>query len=103
ILGGGNTAATDYLDRTTRDELRGRFEPIVSEKMGQVGLVRLYDRLVARYTALPLTRKPPVEMRSYVTDRALDGLFAILGEEERKIRADPGAGTTELLRRVFGS
>lgn len=103
ILGGDDTAATDYFDRTTRDELRGRFEPIVSEKMGQVGLVRLYDDLVARYMALPLTSEPPVEMRGYVTERALDGLFAILGEEERKIRADPGARTTELLRRVFGS
>jgi hypothetical protein len=103
ILGGDDTAVTDYFDRTTRDELRQRFEPIVSEKMGEVGLVRLYDDLVARYTALPLTSEPPVEMHGYVTERALDGLFAILGEEERKIRADPGARTTELLRRVFGS
>jgi hypothetical protein len=103
ILRGGDTAATDYFDRTTRDELRGRFEPIVSEKMRQVGLVRLYDDLVARYTALPLTRKPSLDMGSYVTERALDGLFAILGEEERKIRADPAARTTDLLRQVFGS
>jgi hypothetical protein len=103
ILGGDDTAATDYFDRTTRDELRRRFEPIVSEKMRQVGLVRFYNDLVARYMTLPLTRKPPVDMRSYVTERALDGLFAILGDEERKIRADPGARTTDLLRQVFGS
>jgi hypothetical protein len=102
IWQGDATAATDFFERTTRDELYGRFQPIVDEKMGQVGLARLYDDLSARYTALPFTSEPPVDMRSYVTDRALDGLFTVLGEEEQKIREDPGARTTDLLRKVFG-
>jgi hypothetical protein len=102
ILSGGDTAATEYFDRTSRDELRGRFQPIVSEKMGQVGLARLYDDLVDRYTALPFTREPPLDMSGYVTEKSLDGLFTVLGEEERRIRANPAARTTELLRRVFG-
>ena len=55
-----------------------------------------------RYTALPFTTKPPLDLQGYVAESALDGLFTVLGEEERKIRADPVARTTELLRRVFG-
>jgi hypothetical protein len=103
ILEGGDTAATEYFRRTTRAELRTRFEPIVAEKMQAVGLARLYDGLVARYEALPIPKQPAPDLQEYVTDRALDGLFTSLAEEEQRIRADPAARTTELLRRVFGA
>jgi len=102
ILNGGDTAATEYFERTTRKTLRARFEPIVSDKMDEVGLVRSYDRLIGRYEAIPFTKKPSLDLRSYVTDKSLDGLFAILGEEERKIGNDPAARVTPLLRQVFG-
>jgi len=102
ILNGGDTAATEYFDRTTRDTLRARFEPIVASKMNEVGLVRSYDDLTARYAALPFTQKPSLDLRGYVTEEALDGLFAVLGEEERKIRSDPAARVTPLLKEVFG-
>jgi hypothetical protein len=102
ILTGGDTAATEYFERTTREPLRTRFQPIVADKMNEVGLVRQYDALVARYTALPFTSKPNLDLRSYVTDKALDGLFTVLGEEERKIRTDPLARVTPLLQEVFG-
>jgi hypothetical protein len=102
ILNGGDTAATEYFERTTRGTLRARFEPIVSNKMNEVGLVRSYDQLIGRYEAIPFTKKPSLDLRSYVTDKSLDGLFAILGEEERKIRTDPAARVTPLLRQVFG-
>ena len=104
ILEGGNTAATDYFRRTTSDDLRARFAPIVEQKMSAVGLVQLYDDLVARYRAIPLAAlggQPP-DLRAHVTDGALEGLFTVLGQEEAKIRQDPGARSTELLRRVFG-
>jgi hypothetical protein len=103
IVRGGDTAATQYFERTTRQPLARRFRPIVTEKMNEVGLARLYDDLAARYAALPLTSKPAFDLRNYVTDKALDGLFLVLGEEERKIRTDPAARVTPLLRRVFGS
>lgn len=103
ILRGGDTAATDYFERTTRDTLRSRFQPIVSERMNEVGVVRSYDGLVSRYAAIPFTKPPAVDIRSYVTEKALDGLFVVLGEEERRIRTDPAARTTALLREVFGS
>lgn len=103
ILTGDDTAATDYFERTTRDDLRSRFQPIVDAKMDEVGAVRSYDGLVAQYTALPFTEKPSLDLRGYVTEGALDGLFTVLGEQERMIRTDPAARTTALLREVFGS
>jgi len=102
ILDGGDTAATEYFERTTRPELEVRFEPIVSEKMGRVGVVQRYDALLRRYRSIPFTQSPSLDIRRYVTNRALDGLFTVLGEQERKIRTDPAARTTELLKQVFG-
>jgi hypothetical protein len=104
ILDGGDTAATDYFRRTTSGELRERFAPIVEEKMAAVGLVSLYDDLTTRYRAIPLSSlagEPP-DLRSHVTEGALDGLFTVLGQEESKIRRDPAARSTELLQQVFG-
>jgi hypothetical protein len=102
ILNGGDTAATAYFERTTRDTLRARFEPIVANKMDEVGVVRSFDQLVAKYAAIPFTSKPNLDLRGYVTDKSLDGLFTVLGEEERKIRTDPAARVTPLLQQVFG-
>lgn len=105
ILDGGDTAATDYFRRTTSGELRTRFAPIVEQKMSAVGLVRLYDDLTARYRALPLAAlaKEPPDLRAHVTDGALSGLFTVLAQEETRIRREPAARTTELLKRVFGA
>ena len=69
--------------------------------MLRVGLVRLYNDLVTRYAALPFTAKPTLNLERYVTVGALDGLFRVLGEEERRIREDPAARTTALLKEVF--
>ena len=102
ILDGGSTAATDFLRARTGEEIRSRFHPIVVAKMDQVGLSRLYRQLAAEYNRLPLVSRPAVDLDDYVTDEALDGLFTVLGEEEKRIREDPLARTTELLRRVFG-
>ena len=71
--------------------------------MNALGSVRIYNRLVDAYAALPLTTKPTFDPAEYVTRRALSGLFTVLGEEEQRIREDPVARTTEILRRVFGS
>lgn len=104
ILRGHDTAATDYFRARTETELRARYEPIVAEKTESVGLGRLYGQAADAYAALPLTSKPElVDLDSYVTDRALDGLFTVLAREEQAIRQDPAARTTDLLRRVFGS
>lgn len=101
ILRGGETAATDYLHGRTSNHLRARFRPIIEQRMEKLELYRAYDQLAGTYNALPFTKRPAVSLDTYLTDRSLHGLFAILADEERKIRRDPVARTTELLRRVF--
>jgi hypothetical protein len=101
ILAGGDTAATEFFERTTREPLARRFEPIVAEQMQGIRLVEQYDALVDRYAALPFTKPPVLNFESYVTNGALDGLFHVLGNEERRIREDPAARSTELLKEVF--
>jgi hypothetical protein len=102
ILRGGDRAATDYFEGRTRGTLARRFEPIVDDSMHRVGLVQLWDALLARVAAFPLIPRPELELNTYVTDRALTGLFTVLAEEETRIRRDPAARTTALLRNVFG-
>jgi len=74
----------------------------VKEKMEEVGLYRLYGELADRYNAIPFMSTPALDLDDYVASHALDGLFTVLGEQEARIRRDPVARTTELLRRVFG-
>ncbi|MDJ0521690.1 MAG: DUF4197 domain-containing protein [Planctomycetota bacterium] len=102
ILEGGETAATEFFRRTTSAPLRARYAPIVEAKMAQVGLARTYADLAGRYNAIPAVPKLRFDLNAYVIDKALDGLFTVLGEEERRIRTDPAARVTELLREVFG-
>ncbi len=101
ILRGGDTAATDYLRGRTSETLRRRFEPIIAAKMEKVGLYRTYGALAEVYNGLPFTNRPAVDLESYLTGKALGGLFTTLAEEETRIREDPVARTTELLRKVF--
>jgi len=103
ILQGGNTAATDYFKRKTSAQLAGLYAPIVRSKMDEVGAGKVYNSLMAKYNAIPLTSKPDFSLESYVTDKAMSGLFAKLGEMEAQIRADPAARTTALLKQVFGN
>ena len=103
ILNGSESAASDYFRGATEPELRARFQPIVAEQMGRLGLVKSYDRLVRRYRKLPFAGAPRLNLHGYVTEKALDGLFTLLAEEERKIRTDPAARSSEILVRVFGS
>ena len=102
IVKGEETAATDYFKSNTSDQLYGLFKPVITESMAQVGAVRSYKRMMDKYNSLPLVRKVEVDLEDYVTDMALDGLFFMVAEEEKKIRKDPAARVTELLRRVFG-
>jgi hypothetical protein len=103
ILNGGETSATDYFRSRTKSNLHDRFKPIVKNKMSEVGLYQLYNELTDYYNNLPLVTKPALDLDEYITDRALNGLFTVLGQEEKRIREDPLARTTNLLRRVFGS
>ena len=104
ILYGDDTAATEYFHRQTHTVLRARFHPIIQGKIEEVGLSRIYGQVADAYNSLPLAGKPGlVDLDEYVTDRALEGLFTVLAREEQKIRQNPAARTTDLLKRVFGS
>ncbi|MBZ0251793.1 MAG: DUF4197 domain-containing protein, partial [Candidatus Methylomirabilis sp.] len=102
ILQGGDTAATDYFRRKTEEGLRARFRPIVTEKMAEVGVARQYNELTAAYASIPFAPAlKDVNLDDYVTGKALDGLYALLALEEKRIREDPAARATDLLKKVF--
>ncbi len=101
ILTGGNTAATEYFKKQCTDELTTAFTPIVHQAMLNVGVVKQYDQLMKNPMASSLANKE-FNLDDYVVGKTMDGLFYMLGEEEKKIRTNPAARTTELLKEVFG-
>jgi hypothetical protein len=101
ILTGGQTAATDFFRRKTQDQFYAAFRPVVAEKVDAVGTTRAYKDLIGRYEQVPLAKSQSVDLDDYVTRKSLDGLFRMVGEEEKKIRTNPAARTTDLLK-VFG-
>ena len=103
ILSGNDTAATDYFRAKTTNPLTNVFKPIVSNSMNEVGVTRQYKELVGRYESIPFVKKESFDLDQYVVSKALGGLFYMVGEEEKKIRKNPAARTTDLLKDVFGS
>jgi len=102
IWSGTETAATDYFKGKTTDKLTATFRPVVEKTMNEVGVTRQYNELVGRFQAIPFVKSESFDIDHYVVTKALDGLFHVLGEEERKIRKDPTARVTDLLKEVFG-
>lgn len=103
ILAGGDTAATDFFSRKTRDRLYAAFKPVVAKKVGEVGATRAYTDMMGRFEKVPMMGgRQSLDLDDYVTNKSLDGLFRMVGEEEKKIRTNPAARTTDLLRTVFG-
>lgn len=102
ILNGGDTAATEFFRGKTRGKLSDAFKPIISASMNDVGATRNYKEMMGRYAALPFMKAESLDLDQYVTDKALDGLFYMVGQEEKKIRTDPAARVTDLLKTVFG-
>jgi hypothetical protein len=102
ILAGGDTAATEFFRGKTQGKLFAAFKPVVSKKVDEVGATRAYKDMIGRYEKVPLVGRQSLDLDDYVTGKALDGLFLMVGEEEKKIRANPAARTTDLLKKVFG-
>jgi hypothetical protein len=103
IVRGGDHAATDYLDERSRTRLKELFQPLVEEKLEEVGATAAFNRFVGRYAQIPFQEKPLFDLADYVTDRSLDGLFFMIAREEEKIRKNVVSRTSDLLREVFGS
>ncbi|MFQ5964487.1 MAG: DUF4197 domain-containing protein [Candidatus Scalinduaceae bacterium] len=101
ILNGGNTAATDYFKTKTNQKLYKAFKPIISSSMSEVNVTRFYKDMISKYTTLPFMKFESLDIDHYVTNKALDGLFYMIGQEEKKIRTEPAARVTELLKKVF--
>jgi hypothetical protein len=103
IIKGNKTAATDYFKAKTSSQLTDAFKPVVSDSLDQVGATRSYKSLTDRYSSMvPFGKVDSFDLDSYVTGKALDGMFYKVGQEEAKIRTNPAARTTDLLKQVFG-
>ncbi|MBI2754549.1 MAG: DUF4197 domain-containing protein [Betaproteobacteria bacterium] len=103
ILTGGNTAGTEYFKRTTSEPLRGKFLPIVAQATKKVKLADKYNEYAAKGAKFGLVKKEDANLDSYVTQKALDGLFFMVAEEEKKIRENPVKAGSEILKKVFGA
>ncbi len=103
ILEGGDNAATLYFKDKTYGNLQEIFEPIVHTSMSETGVTRTYQEIEEKVDSIPFAGSLNLDLDKYVTDKALDGLFFLVAEEEKKIREDPAARATDLLKEVFGS
>lgn len=103
ILTGGDTAGTDYFRRATAGELGRRFLPIVRRSTERLGLAQKYNQYAAKGVRVGLVEAQDANLDDYVTRKALDGLYFMVAEEERKIRKDPVGSASSLIRKVFGA
>jgi hypothetical protein len=103
IVKGTDNAATLYLKNTTSPELISKFQPIIKTSLDDVNATRYWSDLITAYNKIPLVKKMNPNLTLYVTQKAIDGLFIMIAKEELKIRKDPMARTSELLKKVFGN
>jgi stage V sporulation protein SpoVS len=103
ILSGGEDSATQFFRHSAGDELRSTFRPIVARATAKVKLAELYDKLADQVAQYGLLGGNETNMNDYVTDKALDGLFIVMADEERAIRKDPLGQASAIIRKVFGA
>ena len=103
ILAGGDDAATQYFRSTMSEELTQKFLPIVKEATSQVGLMKKYNDFAGKGVKFGFVAEKDAQIENYVTQKALNGLFLVMAEEDRAIRNDPGSQANALLQKVFGS
>lgn len=103
ILAGGETSVTDFFATKTRVALGQRFLPVVTQATETLGLTQQYNNFAGKAAGFGLIRREDANLAQYVTGKTVDGLYVMIGEEERKIRRDPVGTGSDILRRVFGS
>jgi len=103
ILTGGDHSVTDFFQQKTREPLTGKFLPIVSKVTGRIGLAKQYNALAAQVSVLGVVKPEQATIEQHVTGKALDGLYYMIGEEEKKIRTDPVGTGSDILKKVFGA
>ena len=102
ILKGDQNAATNYLKRTTSAQLKEKFSPVIQSSLDKVSATKYYGDVTNTYNKNPFVEKVNPDLNSYATDKAIEGLFMMIAKEEKNIRDNPAARTTELLKKVFG-
>ncbi|WP_347904392.1 DUF4197 domain-containing protein [Pseudomonas purpurea] len=103
ILSGGKDSATQYLSKTSREQIREKFLPIVKQATDQVGLAKQYNSFAGQAATLGVVDAKSANIESYVTEQALNGLFEMIGKQEANIRQNPAAAATSLAKKVFGT
>lgn len=103
ILSGPNDAATQYLNKTSREQIRAKFLPIVKQATAKVGVAQQYNALAGQAASLGVLDAKSANVEGYVTEQALNGLFAIIAEQEAGIRENPAGAATSLAKKVFGA
>lgn len=103
IVKGNDDSATRYLEKTSTDNLKSKFSPIIDKALNKVGATKHWKTIMTAYNKVPFVDKINPDLEEYVTNKALEGLFIMIAKEEKEIRKDPIARTTELLKKVFGN
>ena len=101
ILKGEDDAATQYLSRTTSAQLQEKFKPVIQKSLEKVNATKYYSNLINAYNKIPLVKKVNPDLDAYATDKAIEGMFVMVAKEEKNIRENPGARTSDLLKKVF--
>jgi hypothetical protein len=103
ILSGGQDSATQYLSKSSREQIRQKFLPIVKKATDQVGLAKQYNSFAGQAATLGVLDSKNANVEGYVTEQALNGLFEMIAKQEESIRANPAAAATSLAKKVFGA
>ena len=101
ILKGNDNAATNFLRRTTSTQLGKEFSPVIQTSLDKMDATKHWGSAINKYNKVPFVKKVNPDLNGYVTEKAMDGLFTMIEKEEKKIRKDPVARTTDLLKKVF--
>lgn len=102
LLKGEPDAATQFLKRTTTPQLKEKFSPVVQVALDKVSATKYYSDVINTYNKIPFVEKVNPDLNAYATDKAIEGLFVMVAKEEKNIRENPVARTTDLLKKVFG-
>lgn len=103
ILTGGQDSATQYLNKSSREQIRAKFLPIVKQATDKIGLAQQYNGFAGQAAALGVVDKNSANIENYVTEQALNGLFEMIAKQEESIRKNPAAAATSLAKKVFGA
>jgi hypothetical protein len=103
ILSGPQDSATQYLDKTSREQIRAQFLPIVKQATDQVGLAKQYNAFAGQAAAFGVVDAKSASIENYVTEQALDGLFEMIAKQEASLRQNPAGAATSLAKKVFGA